>query len=113
MRDDVFFLKEIICQCDKIRSRIDAFGGNEEDFASNEVFQTSCAFHIIQIGESVNMLSSELKSKYPDVDWKGITGYRNIIVHNYGGVRMESLWVSVIKEVPELKEVCEQILNDQ
>jgi len=112
MRDDAFFLKEIISQCDKIRSRIDTFGDDEEDFASNEVFQTSCAFHIIQIGEAVNLLSSELKGEHPDIDWKGITGYRNIIVHNYGGVRIESLWISITKEVPELKETCERILNN-
>ncbi|MDR0508736.1 MAG: DUF86 domain-containing protein [Candidatus Methanoplasma sp.] len=41
-----------------------------------------------------------------------MTGYKNIIAHNYGGVRLESLWVSVIKEVPELKEACERILNE-
>ena len=113
MRDDRFFLREIITQCDKIGDRIEFFGDDEEDFVSNEVFQTTCAFHIIQIGEAVNLLSSGFKNQHLDVDWKGISGYRNIIVHNYGGVRIESLWATITKEVPDLRETCERILSER
>ena len=112
MRDDVFYLKEIINQCDKIKDRITTFGDDEEDFADNEAFQTSCAFHITQVGEAVKLLSSECRGRHQDVDWKSIAGLRDIIVHDYGKIRTDSLWLTITVRIPELRESCERIVAE-
>ena len=110
MRDDRFFLRMIIDHCEDIEACAEAFGNDEEEFLSNKIFQASCAFHVSQIGENVKMLSSELINDHSDIQWKEIAGLRNIIVHDYGKVRIESLWITVTKWVPELKESCKRIL---
>jgi len=111
MRDDRFFIRQIIRYCKDIEECIEYFGNDEEDFLGNKFYQTSCAFYVSHIGESANYLSSELTGKYPDVMWREIVGLRNIIVHDYGKVRIESLWETITKRVPELKESCEFILS--
>ncbi|GBF52998.1 nucleotidyltransferase [Microcystis sp. 0824] len=39
------------------------------------------------LAESTQRLSEELKANIPDVDWRNISGFRNILVHDYlGGI---------------------------
>jgi len=35
------------------------------------------------LAESTKNLSDSLKAVHPDVDWQGIVGFRNILVHYY------------------------------
>ncbi len=35
----------------------------------------------------------------PDIDWKGIAGFRNVLVHDYLGVNLERVWNVVEQEL--------------
>jgi uncharacterized protein with HEPN domain len=37
------------------------------------------------LSEATQMLPDELKAKYPSIPWREISGFRNILVHNYLG----------------------------
>jgi len=52
MKDDVLVIKKILERCDKIEECIEFFGRDEDIFLSNEIFQKSCAFDILQIDEN-------------------------------------------------------------
>ena len=47
-----------------------------------------------------------------EVDWPSIKGLRNIIVHEYGKVKLQVLWDIVSEDVPRLKEFCERYLPE-
>lgn len=110
MKSDETLLKTIIDYCRKIDECIEFFGKDEEDFVDNQIYQNSCAFDILQIGENVKLLSFGLVNENPDINWKGIAGFRNIIVHDYGRVLTKELWITITERIPELKESCERIL---
>ncbi len=112
MKNDKVLLRAIIERCDNIEECINFFGNDEEDFLSNKIFQQSCAFDILQIGEAVKSLSFELINNHRDVDWKGIAGYRDIIAHVYEKVQMHDQWITITEEIPELKEACKRILDE-
>ena len=67
---------------------------------------------ILQIGELVGILSDDLKTENNDVAWKEIRGMRNVIVYDYGNVRLDVTWETVINDIPLLKEQCVKILAD-
>jgi uncharacterized protein with HEPN domain len=56
MKNDAALLKAILEYCDKIDSCIAFFGNDEEDFLTNDIFQSSCAFYVLQIGELVKSI---------------------------------------------------------
>jgi uncharacterized protein with HEPN domain len=44
------------------------------------------------VGEASKYIPDDVKSKYQDVDWKGIVGLRNRITHEYFGISLIIVW---------------------
>ncbi|MCL2032250.1 MAG: DUF86 domain-containing protein [Methanomassiliicoccaceae archaeon] len=112
MKNDAALIKMILAYCNKIDDCVTFFGGDEEDFLASDIYQSSCAFYILQIGELVKSISPETRSSNDNIRWKGIIGFRNVIVHNYGGVRPDALWNTIVEKIPELRSACEEIMAE-
>ena len=56
------------------------------EFKSNSMIRFASIKQIEVIGEAARYLTEETKSKFADVEWKEITGLRNILVHEYFGI---------------------------
>ena len=101
----------IIYYCDKIDSHIAYFGDDKELFLENEHYQDACALVIIQIGEFVSRLSDEFINEHSEIPWRDIKTMRNVHAHNYDNVMFDILWVTMKKDVPELREYLEDLIN--
>jgi len=44
----------------------------------------------------------EIKDQYPEIPWKNISGFRNIIVYDYLGLDLNMIWSVVELELPKL-----------
>jgi uncharacterized protein with HEPN domain len=64
------------------------------------------------LAESTQRLSDSLRSKHPHVDWRGIAGFRNILVHGYLGIDIGRVWLIVERELPDLQAVIHSVLTD-
>lgn len=65
------------------------------------------------IGEATKSLSSELRSQYPDVPWKGMAGVRDRLIHRYFGVNLDIVWDIVTVELPALESRVGTILQQE
>ena len=54
------------------------------------------------IGIAAKKLSDETRYQLNTIPWKEIIGLRNVIAHEYGELKIERIWRTVIKSVPEL-----------
>ena len=66
----------------------------------------------IEVIGAVKNLSDDLRIKYPGIEWKKITGARDIIIHAYFRVDIDVVWDIVKDKIPKLKKAVEGILND-
>lgn len=64
------------------------------------------AFRLAVIGEASAKLSDSLKARHAHIPWPKMYGMRNVIVHDYGAVAPERLWVVVEHDLDTLVEMC-------
>ena len=83
--------------------------------AGMERLESTCML-LIAIGESIKgidkITNKELLSKYPEVDWKGAMGIRDIIAHHYFELDAEVVFYVVKNEFPNLLNTIRKIKND-
>ncbi len=48
--------------------------------------------------------------RHPEVDWRGISGLRNVLVHSYFEVDMETIWTIIQRDLPVLENPARQLL---
>ena len=74
------------------------------------------AMMLIALGESCKNLdkvtSGQLLPNYPQVDWKGVMGLRDIMSHHYFDANAEAIFTVCKKHIPAMKPVLETILKE-
>ena len=63
---------------------------------------SATAFVLGQIGELSNNVSEETQATAPDINWCGMRGLRNRIVHDYENIDMKMLWDVIKTDLPKL-----------
>ena len=113
LQRDYQCLEHIVDYCEDIADTLSRIEGSKETFKSDTMIQYSIAFCILQIGELVGKLSSELRAETSDeIRWNEIKGMRNIVVHDYGEVKLSVVWEVANHDIPILKEFCERKLQE-
>jgi uncharacterized protein with HEPN domain len=55
-----------------------------------------------QIGETAKKLSLETKTHFPSIHWPSIIGLRNMISHQYEGIKLHLVYEIVVHNIPAL-----------
>ena len=80
-----------------------------------ERLESTCML-LIAIGESIKgidkITNKELLPQYPEVDWKGAMGIRDIIAHHYFELDAEVVFDVVKNEFPNLLQTIRRMKND-
>ena len=71
---------------------------------------------LIAIGESLKRLDKltkgELLGEYPEIDWKGAKGMRDVISHHYFDVDAEIIYSVCLKKIRPLSQTINKILSE-
>ncbi|MHC4707327.1 MAG: HepT-like ribonuclease domain-containing protein [Planctomycetota bacterium] len=90
-----------------------------EDFTSSEDGMgrlDSICMVLIAIGESLKNIDKitdkSLLSQYPEIDWKGAMGMRDIITHHYFDVDAEEIFWVCTHQIRPLADTIAKIIRD-
>lgn len=80
-----------------------------------ERLESTCML-LIAIGESIKGIDKTTDKKlllhYPDMDWKGVMGMRDIIAHHYFDLDGEVVFNVVKFELPNMLQIIRKIIHD-
>jgi len=92
-------------------ARIESYTSSGRDvFARDPMTQDAVIRNLQIVGEAVKNLSAEIRDRSPRIPWKQIAGLRDVLIHDYFGVRIESVWNVVENRLPELKAGVDELL---
>ena len=108
MKDEHLYLIDILERIQRIESY--ARGGRAE-FLNSAMAQDAVIRNFEIIGEAVKQLSEATRARYPEVPWRRLAGFRDVLIHEYPSVDVEEVWNIVEQHLPSLKQQLEAIVK--
>jgi len=110
MKDDKLYLIHI----GECIGRIEQYlpGRSKHTFLSSTLLQDAILRNLQTMAESTQRLSGYLKAKHPEINWHKISGFRNLLVHDYLGVDAERVWKIIEIDLPALKQTITAMLKE-
>lgn len=107
MKDDRLYLIHI-WECIQ---RIESYAEDDKEaFLASTMIQDAIIRNFEIIGEATKHLSPELKQSHPGIQWRGMAGFRDVLIHNYMGVDLEEVWNIIENELPQIKSNLKAIM---
>ena len=110
MKDDRVYLSHIRDCLERIGQYV--ADGRTEFFADTKT-QDAVIRNLEVIGEAAKNVSAKTREAWPEAPWKRMAGMRDTLIHHYFGIKLETVWNVVEKEVPRLREMIERMIQSE
>jgi uncharacterized protein with HEPN domain len=101
-RDNPLYIQDILESIQAIEEYIRDI--DYDHFIENRMIYSATIRELEIIGEAAGKISQETKEKYPNIDYRTIKDFRNVLAHEYFGVDMQIVWGIVTEKLSSLKE---------
>ena len=101
------FLADMITSADRIVE--DTAGISREQFDASPTVRDAVWMRLLILGEAAKRIPDDLKTRYPEVEWKKIAGFRDVIAHSYYRIDHSVVWDTARNRVPVMRETLARI----
>jgi uncharacterized protein with HEPN domain len=60
------------------------------------------------LGEATKRIPKPVRQKHPDIPWNKMAGMRDVLIHDYMGVDLKTVWKVAQERLQELKPLLEK-----
>ena len=108
-RDYKIYLKDIL----ESIAKIDEYtkGVSFAEFKEERMREDAIIRNLMTIGEAVKSIPGTIRSKSPQTEWEEMAGLRDILVHQYFGIELGTIWDIIKKDLPRLKRDIEKLIE--
>ena len=107
--DDINTINYIISQIDVCSKFIKDLKLEKFILDIKTCYAVSMALQVIC--ENSNKITNDTKNKNKSIEWKKMSGLRNLISHDYGAIMFEDMYNAVINDLPILKNKLIELKN--
>lgn len=108
-RDYKLYLTDILESIEKIEDY--AKNVSFEDLSSDEMRKDAIIRNLMIIGEAAKNIPKDIRSKSTEIEWEKISGLRDILIHQYFGADLDTLWDVIRNNLPTLKRNVQALIK--
>ena len=109
MKDERLYLVQMPECIERITSFVRP---GREAFFANRMMQDAVIRNFEIIGEAAKRVSEATRSRAPQIPWRRIAGFRDVLIHQYEGVDLDETWKRIVQDLLTLKRSLETLIGD-
>lgn len=86
-------------------------GMHYETFAEDKKTVNAVIRSLEVLGEATKRIPTSFRQKHPDIPWSKMSGMRDVLIHDYMGVDLKTVWKVTQERLPELKLMLERLIS--
>ncbi len=107
-REDKVYLEDISESVNIIFQHVKDM--SEYEFSTNILVQDGVIRRFEIIGEAASKISADFKTTNPQIEWQLMKDMRNKLSHEYFGVSMSTIYVTIKEDLPVLLEHIKKLM---
>lgn len=84
-----------------------------EELLADQDLRRAFVRSITIIGEAAKQVPDETRAQLPNLEWRGMAGMRDRLIHGYFGVDYELVWDVVRTKIPDLQKRLRELLESE
>ena len=99
------YLSDILTSIGEVEEFL--LGTTYETFVSDRKTVNAVIRSLEVIGEATKHIPVSFRNKHPDIPWSRMAGMRDVLIHDYMGVDLRTVWKVAQERLPEIKPAIE------
>lgn len=108
-KDPKYFLSHIVESIELISKYTK--GLTLKDFENSQEIQDAVLRRFEIIGEATKNIPDNIRAENRDIPWNFMAGMRDVIIHDYFGVKVETIWKTAKEDLPLLGKKIKKLLD--
>jgi uncharacterized protein with HEPN domain len=108
-RDPLVYLDDILVACRSIQ--LYTADLTFEQFVNDQRTIDAVVRNFQVVGEATKNIPAELRARIPNIDWRGVAGFRDVLVHKYFDIDLDLTWQIIGERVAPLVAAVEAFLK--
>lgn len=113
MKDQSVYLRDILERIERIQAYT---ADGQIAFNESTLLQDAVMRNFQVIGEAAKRLAPEFREQHSEIDWRLLTGFRDVIVHNYNELVLSQIWKATQELSPfyvQIRQLLDHLNNDE
>lgn len=105
------YLDDLLTAVTEIGEFVD--GMTYETFTADKKTINAVIRSLEVLGEATKHIPTAFRHRHPDIPWAKMAGMRDVLIHDYMGVDLKTVWKVATERLPELKPLIAELVESR
>ena len=108
-KDEQGYLRDLL---ERIQRILNFTQPGKAAFFASQLTQDAVLRNFEVIGEIAKRLDKSFTDQHPEIAWRSMAAFRDVIIHDYEDLRLEIIWRTITDDLPTLYTAITTLLEN-